>query len=124
MKKWFRRERKERRDLKTFLKDGWPEVKENGWNFLGLGIGMVLGTGGILVMINVLGNTTARPLAVVSVAAGIVAFAGAVLRVWAHFHPGPRGKGVDLTGKTLAMAAALQVALLGLYELELLPTGM
>ncbi|PCN48957.1 hypothetical protein Csp2054_05185 [Curtobacterium sp. 'Ferrero'] len=95
-------------------------MKKQKWNFTGFGVGAAAGTIGIIVMIHILERATATPLAVVSVAAGIVALFGALLRVTAHFYGGPRSKGVDMAGKTLALCAALQLTLLGLFELGLL----
>jgi len=123
MKNWFRDERQEEKGFKGWVKAGWPDIKANRWNFLGLGIGSAVGGVCIIFLTNFLGNSDASPLAVISVAAGLIAFLGAVLRVIAHLDQTTRGKAVDMTGKALAMTATLQVGLLGLYELGLLPTG-
>jgi len=115
------RTRTERRGFKVWVKDGWPEVRTHRYDFAGLVAGAVLGTTGLYLTMHLLREMApTTSLGVVGVAAGLSAFVGSLLRVCAHFYPTPRGKGVDLAGKTIALGAALQVGLLGLYELGLI----
>jgi len=105
----------------SWFEQGLEDLRTQKVNIIGLVTGGIVGILAEAIVVCLLKASPEDPVGLVSIGVGSIAFIGSIARVYAHFNTASWSKGLDVAGKTLAMSAAAQVLLLGLYKIEAFP---